>query len=269
MTGPAGAPRLVTPVSILAAKLEDLAERIGGLDGVDPQLKAEMERAHALAADLDPYLSGCTTPESPALRALAERTRAVDWEQREGPWHQGMLSGHVEGQALKFLVALSGATRVLEIGMFTGYSALAMAEALPAGGELVACELDPWVAAFAERCFAESPSGEKIAVEVGPASASLGRLAADARSFDLVFIDADKTGYRDYLRAVLDTGLLAAGGVICVDNTLLQGETYVEGGTPSANGAAIAAFNQEVADDVRVEQVMLPLRDGLTLIRRA
>jgi caffeoyl-CoA O-methyltransferase len=273
MTGAARAPRLVTPVSILAAKLEDLAERIGGLDRVDPQLKAELQRAHALAAGLDPYLSRCTTPESPALRDLAERTRAVDWERREGGsssrLHQGMLSGHVEGQVLKFLVTLAGATRVLEIGMFTGYSALAMAEALPPGGELVSCELDADVAAFAERCFAESPSGDRIAVEVGPALATLGRLAADARSFDLVFIDADKGGYLDYLRAVLDTGLLAPGGVICVDNTLLQGEPYLEGEAPSANGAAIAAFNQAVADDPRVEQVMLPLRDGLTLIRRA
>ena len=263
----------MTPISILAAKLEDLTERIGRLDGVDPQLKAELGRAHSLAAGLDPYLSRCTTPESPALRALAERTRAVDWERRtsgsSAPLHEGMLSGHVEGQALRFLVALTGATRVLEIGMFTGYSALAMAEALPDGGELVACELNPDVAAFAERCFAESPSGAKIRVEVGPAPATLERLAADARSFDLVFIDADKGGYLYYLRTVLDAGLLAAGGVICVDNTLLQGEPYLEGGTPGANGAAIAAFNQAVADDPRVEQVMLPLRDGLTLIRPA
>jgi caffeoyl-CoA O-methyltransferase len=262
----------VTPVSILAAELEDLAERIGALDSVDPQLKADLERARALAAGLDPYLSRCTTPESPALGALAERTRAVDWEDRaDGPsgrLHHRMLSGHVEGQALKFLVALSGATRVLEIGMFTGYSALAMAEALPPGGELVACELDPEVAAFAERGFAESPAGEKITVEVGPASASLERLAADARSFDLIFIDADKPGYLDYLRTVLDTGLLAEGGLICADNTLLGGQAYLEDGTPSANGAAIAEFNQAVADDPRLEQVMLPLRDGLTLIRR-
>ncbi len=262
----------MTPVSILAAKLEDLAERIGGCDGVDPQLKAELEQARALAAGLDPYLSRCTTPESPALRAIAERTRAVDWERRasgsSAPLHQGMLSGHVEGQALKFLVALVGATRVLEIGMFTGYSALAMAEALPAGGELVACELDPDVAAFAERCFAESPSGDRIEVEVGPALATLGRLAADARSFDLVFIDADKGGYLDYLRAVLDTGLLAPGGVICVDNTLLQGQPWAAAEL-SANGKAIAAFNAALAADPRVEQVLLPLRDGLTLVRWA
>jgi caffeoyl-CoA O-methyltransferase len=273
VTGPAKPPRLVTPVSVLAAKLEDLAERIGALDSVDPQLEVELEQAHALAAGLDPYLGRCTTPESPALRALAERTRAMDWEGRAGGatagLHEGMLSGHVEGQVLKFLITLSGATRVLEIGMFTGYSALAMAEALPSGGELVACELDPEVAAIAERSFAESPSGERITVEVGPALATLGRLAADGRSFDLVFIDADKGGYLDYLQAVLDTELLAPGGVICVDNTLLKGEPYLEDATPSANGAAIAAFNEAVADDPRIEQVMLPLRDGLTLIRRA
>jgi caffeoyl-CoA O-methyltransferase len=178
-----------------------------------------------------------------------------------------MLSGHVEGQALKFLVALSGARRVLEIGTFTGYAALAMAEALPDDGELVTCECDPAVADFARGCFAESPSGAKIAVEVGPALPTLARLAAERRNFDLVFIDADKAGYRDYLDAVLGSGLLAPGGVICIDNTLLQGEPYLDG-EASANGKAIAAFNQGVVDDPRVEQVLLAVRDGLTLVRR-
>ena len=179
-----------------------------------------------------------------------------------------MLSGHVEGQALKFLVRLARARRVLEIGMFTGYSALAMAEALPDDGELVACERDPRVAEFAQRCFRESPSGDKIDVRVGPALVTLGELAAAGELFDLVFVDADKGGYAEYVRTLLDTGLLAPDGVICVDNTLMQGQPWLAGpSTP--NGEAIAAFNQGLADDPSIEQVLLPLRDGLTLIRRA
>jgi caffeoyl-CoA O-methyltransferase len=265
-------PRPVTPVGIVAARLERLAEQVESLAGVDTALVAELREVGALAAGLEPYVSRCTTPESPALRRLAERTEACEWEDgaagvRAVALEREMLSGHVEGQALKFLVALTGAQRVLEIGTFTGYAALAMAEALPDGGELVTCERDPAVADFARDCFAESPSGAKITVEVGPALATLARLAAARRNFDLVFIDADKAGYHDYLDAVLGSGLLAPGGVVCIDNTLLQGEPYLDA-EPSANGEAIAAFNQGVAEDPRVEQVLLPLRDGLTLVRR-
>ena len=178
-----------------------------------------------------------------------------------------MLSGHVEGQTLKFLVHLAGASRILEIGMFTGYSALAMAEALPEDGVLVACEIDSAVAAFARECFDASPAGDKIAVEVGPAMDTLGRLAREGREFDFVFIDADKAGYLDYVEFLLSSTLLSPRAVIAVDNTLLQGEPYADVDI-SINGAAIAGFNAALTYDQRVEQVLIPLRDGLTLIRR-
>ena len=157
---------------------------------------------------------------------------------------------------------------MLEIGLFTGYSALAMAEALPVDGRLVACELDAEVADLARRAFSESPAGGRITVEVGPAADTLAALASAGEEFDLVFIDADKAGYADYLAALLDTGLLAPHGLVAVDNTLMQGAPWVSG-DHSANGDAIAAFNDTVAADPRVEQVLLPLRDGLTLIRRS
>ena len=270
-------PRPVTPAGILAADLDRLGRRLDDVGGVDPEFAAGLRAAAELANGLDPYLGRCTTPESPALTRLAELTRAHDWG-RHGPGpgggvlEQEMLSGHVEGQALKMLVHLTRAHRVLEIGMFTGYSALAMAEALSAGGRVVACEIDAEVAAFALRCFGESDSGSKIEVRVGPALDTLAELARAVQdgageAFDLVFLDADKGGYRDYLDAVLDTGLLAPHGVVCVDNTLMQGQPWVSG-PATANGAAIARFNEAVAADARVEQVLLPLRDGLTLIRR-
>jgi caffeoyl-CoA O-methyltransferase len=268
MSGPTTAPRPVTPLGIVAAKLEALSARLEGTEGLDPHLKAEVRQARELAGGLEPYLSHCTTPESPALRRLAERTRAEDWSRLSSPLEQEMLSGHVEGQVLKFLVHLTRATRVLEIGMFTGYSALAMAEALPDDGEVVACEVDRQVAELAQECFCESLSGNKIVVRVAPAQVTLEQLADAGETFDLVFIDADKAGYLGYVNQVLDGGLLAPDGVICVDNTLMQGLPYLsDESTP--NGLAIATFNQAVADDGRVEQVLLPLRDGLTLIRRA
>lgn len=275
MSGPGSvrSPRPVTPLGILATKLEHLSEQLDALDSVDPELKSELRQACELASGLDPYLSHCTTPESPALGSLARRTRAEDWGRRSGngtatQLEQEMLSGHVEGQTLKFLVYATRAKRVLEIGMFTGYSALAMAEALPDDGEMVACEVDAYVAEFARQCFGESPSGRKISVKVAPALATLGQLSAADETFDLVFIDADKAGYVDYVNIVLGTGLLAPDGLICVDNTLMQGQPYLSGES-TANGAAIATFNQTIVDDPRLEQVLLPLRDGLTLIRRA
>jgi caffeoyl-CoA O-methyltransferase len=265
--------RPVTPVGILAAQLESLVQQTASMKAIDPAFKAELQQAYELANGLDPYLDACTTPESPALATLVKRTQSEDWSKRfdDGETvrqlEQEMLSGHVEGQALKFLVQLTKARRVLEIGMFTGYSALAIAEALPADGEVVACEVDAYVAKFAQQCFKESTAGSKIAVRVAPALETMQQLAAAGEVFDLVFIDADKGGYLDYLNLLLTTELLAPGGLVCVDNTLMQGQPYLSD-TPTPNGAAIAKFNQAVAEDQRVEQVLLPLRDGLTLIRR-
>jgi caffeoyl-CoA O-methyltransferase len=261
--------RPVTPIGILAAQLESLTQRV---DQVDAAFKADLQQAFELANGLDPYLNACTTPETPALAALVARTQAEDWTGQFSagttvkPLEQEMLSGHVEGQMLKFLVHLTQAQRVLEIGMFTGYSALAMAEALPADGRLVACEVDAYAAKFAQNCFDDSPAGHKISVRVAPALETLKQLAADGEGFDLVFIDADKPGYIHYLELLLTTDLLAPQGLVCADNTLMQGQPYLGADTP--NGLAIAKFNQAVAADPRVEQVLLPLRDGLTLIRR-
>lgn len=265
--------RPVTPVGILAAQLESLVRQVESLGSIDPTFKAQLHHTYELANGLDPYLDLCTTPESPALAALVKRTQTEDWSKRfsDGetvkPLEQEMVSGHVEGQFLKFLIHLTKARRVLEIGMFTGYSALAMAEALPDDGEVVALEVDPYAAEFAQKCFKESTVGHKISVKVAPALETMQQLAAAGAVFDLVFIDADKGGYIEYLDLLLSTGLLAPDGSIYADNTLMQGEPYLAG-TASENGAAIAKFNQAVVEDIRVEQVLIPLRDGITLIRR-
>ncbi|CCQ17927.1 O-methyltransferase family 3 [Rhodococcus sp. AW25M09] len=262
-------PRPVTPTTILARELGEIAALLDAGTGVTDELTTRVHRARDLAAGLDPYLDTCTTSESAALSALASRTRSADWGSRDvisgsGPLEMEMLSGHVEGRFLAFLVHMTRAVRVLEIGMFTGYSALAMAEALPVGGEVVACEVDPYVAEFAQSCFAESVAGSAVTVEVGPALDTLRRLDG---TFDLVFVDADKTGYRAYVDYLLSSDLLSEGAVIAVDNTLLQGQPYSD--RPTENGRAIAEFNEYVANDPRVQQVLLPLRDGVTLIRRA
>ncbi|MEM6839654.1 MAG: class I SAM-dependent methyltransferase [Cyanobacteria bacterium P01_C01_bin.120] len=237
-------------------------------------LQASLQQTIALAAGLDPYLSDCASPESPALAALAQKTAAEDWSQRFSDQEtvhaleQEMLSGHVEGQTLKLFVHMTQARRILEVGMFTGYSALAMAEALPDDGLLLACEMDAYVAQFAQAGFAASPHGHKIQVKVAPALQTLAALAQERQSFDLIFIDANKAEYIQYFELLLDHDLVTPGGFICADNTLFQGQAYLPAAQRTANGAAIAAFNRHVAADDRVEQVLLPLRDGLTIIRR-
>ncbi|KAB8314920.1 methyltransferase domain-containing protein [Tolypothrix campylonemoides VB511288] len=264
--------RPVTPLGILAKQLETILQTFN--QQTSDELLANLNQAWLLAAGLDPYLEECTTGESPALAVLAQKTAQEAWTQRfqQGATvrelEQEMLSGHVEGQTLKMFIHMTKARKVLEVGMFTGYSALAMAEALPPDGELVACEVDPYTAEFAQAAFRESPHGAKIRVEVGAALETLEKLAAARESFDFVFIDADKREYVKYFQNLLDKDLLIPGGFLCVDNTLLQGQVYLPTENRTPNGEAIAQFNRVVAADARVEQVLLPLRDGLTIIRR-
>jgi caffeoyl-CoA O-methyltransferase len=205
--------------------------------------------------EVDEYAAAHSSPEHPVLAAVAAETRA-------GQEAHGMMVGLLEGRFLETLVWLSGARRVLEIGTFTGYSALAMAAALPAGGRLVTCEVSAERAAVARRHFDDSPWADLIEVRVGPA---LDTLAGLSGPFDLVFVDADKTNYRNYYEAVLPK--LAARGLIAVDNVLWSGRV-LDPEDQSDDTVAIRAFNDFVAGDSRVVCVMATVRDGVTLVRR-
>ncbi|MCY7322224.1 MAG: class I SAM-dependent methyltransferase [Phormidesmis sp. CAN_BIN36] len=266
--------RPVTPIGILVSHLQTAMQQLVDVPDLPPGLAANVQEALNLAQGLDSYISDCTTPESSALQAIAHQTSQEPWTQRFGQGEtvrqleQEMLSGHVEGQTLKMFVYMTRARRILDIGMFTGYSALAMAEALPPDGQLIACEVDSYVATFAQNLFQQSTHGSKIQIERGSALETLDRLASAGETFDLVFIDADKQEYVQYFQTLLDRNLLAPNGFICVDNTLFQGQVYLPKVERSPNGEAVAQFNQIVQQDDRVEQVLLPLRDGLTMIRR-
>lgn len=265
--------RPVTPLGILVQQLQTIL-KLAETETISAEPKTSIQKAYHLAAGIDPYIEEYSTPESEALADLAQKTREENWSKRFSDketvrqLEQEMLSGHLEGQVLKMFVYMTRAKHILEVGMFTGYSALAMAEALPEDGRVVACEVDQYVADFARNCFNASPHGNKITVEVAPALETMRKLAEAGESFDLVFIDADKKEYTDYFHLLLDSRLLAPKGFICVDNTLFQGQVYLPAEERSANGEAIANFNRIVAEDPRVEQVILPLRDGLTVIRR-
>ena len=173
-----------------------------------------------------------------------------------------MLSGTVEGRFLEMLVWAAQPRLVVEIGTYTGSAAQFMASALPEGGRVVTCELDPDRAGFARRHMDAGPWGERIEVAVGPA---LDSIAALGEPVDLAFIDADKGGYVDYYEALVPR--LAPRGLVAADNTLFGGDVLdPEEGT---SAAALAAFNEHVAADPRTAQVILPVRDGVTLIRLA
>jgi caffeoyl-CoA O-methyltransferase len=199
---------------------------------------------------IEEYVERLTSPHDPLLAELSAETA-------DELGSTSMLTGPVAGRFLELLVWVAQPARVLEIGTFSGHSALAMAAALPRGGRIDACERDPVRAAFAQRYFDRSPHGSKITLHVGPARETIERLEGD---FDFVFIDADKPGYVGYYEAVLPR--LTERGLIVADNTLADGR--VVDGTPE-----IAAFNDHVAADPRSVQVLLSVRDGITLIRKA
>jgi caffeoyl-CoA O-methyltransferase len=202
------------------------------------------------------YVERLSTPGSAQLEALAEETmRTLDSPQ--------MLSGPVVGRLLELLVFALGARSVLEIGTYSGYSALSMAEGLPPEGRIVTLEIDETHAEVARRRVAASPHAQKIEIVLGPALSSLENLPGP---FDFVFIDADKTGYLDYYEAVLPK--LAPRGLIAVDNTLRHG-SVLDKADRSPGTEAIRAFNERVRNDPRVRCVILSVRDGVTLIRRA
>ncbi len=191
------------------------------------------------------------TPE--LLQELASQTQ----EKMEFPQ---MLTGPVEGRFLKLLVQMTNARRVLEIGMFTGYATLSMAEAVPEGGSVTTCEINPKTIDFAKKYFSRSPHGKKIQVMEGPAVETLKRLEP---GFDFVFIDADKVSYPAYYEESLR--LLRFGGVIALDNMLWSGEVV----SPKDDDARILdRLNRAIAKDTRVEGVLLTVRDGIQVVRK-
>jgi caffeoyl-CoA O-methyltransferase len=216
---------------------------------MSPELVSEAVEAYAAAH---------TTPAAAHLQELALETRQT-------LSRPVMLTGGVEGRLLEMLVFLARPRLVLEIGTYSGYSALSMAAVLPDGARIVTCELLDEHADVAERHIAAAGLGDRIEVRRGRAAETIAALEGP---FDLVFIDADKAGYLDYYEAVLPK--LSERGLIVVDNVLWSGRVA----EPPADGddqttLALREFNEHVAADDRVVQVMLTVRDGVTLARRA
>ena len=201
------------------------------------------------------YIEQHSSSESEVLKQITRRTHLEVINPR-------MLSGHVQGRVLSMLSQMIQPKRILELGTFTGYSALCLAEGLTEDGELVTLEHNDEMEDAIRRNLGLSPLGEKVKLVIGDAKESLQRLKGE---FDLVFIDADKKEYCDYLDLVLP--LIRKGGWILADNTLWDGHIVDPAYDKDRQTVALRAFNDRVAQDERLEKVILPLRDGLTIIR--
>lgn len=210
---------------------------------MEPPVDEEIER----------YAFAHTRAEPPELQALAERTL------RDMPQAQ-MLTGRVEGRLLKLIATLLRPKFVLEIGTFTGYSALSLAEGAPDDAQILTCEIDPAAQAVAQSAFDASPFGHKIEIRMGPALETIANLE---REIDLAFIDADKERYPEYYEAVL--ARTRSGGVLVLDNMLWSGRVLAPDDTVSRT---LAELNAAIAADERVENVLLTVRDGIQVVRK-
>lgn len=205
------------------------------------------------------YLLDVSLRETPLLKRLRDETQAL-------PMARWQVAPE-QGQFLALLVKLTGARRLLEVGTFTGYSALCMAAALPADGSLMCCDIPGDYNAIARRYWQEAGLTGRIDLRLAPALETLAELEQQGggEQFDLVFIDADKANYPAYLEHALR--LLRIGGLAVFDNTLWSGRV-LEASPESADTRAIQALNLALKDDVRVDLSLLPLGDGLTLCRK-
>lgn len=206
-------------------------------------------------AGIEDYAAAHSTTEPDWFAALAHDTRARSQLPQ-------MMVGTLEGRFLRMLVAIAQPALVLEIGTFTGYSSLSMAETLPPGGRIITCDISEEHAAIAREHIGRTPYADRIDIRVGPALDTISTLAGP---FDLVFIDADKTSYANYYEAVLPK--LSERGLILVDNVLWNGRV-LDDSADDPDTVAIKAFNDMLVADDRVDVVMTTVRDGVSLVRR-
>lgn len=220
-----------------------------------------MGRVNEITPELAEYIGRVGAREHPALLRCREET------QRDLPDHARMQIAPEQGALMALLARLIDARRALEIGVFTGYSGLSVALALPRDGVLTACEISEEFAVRARGYWDLAGVSDRIELELGPALDTLDRLIDDgaAGSYDLAFIDADKPGYDDYYERCLT--LLRTGGVVTIDNTLWDGRV-IDPADDTEDTEAIRALNEKIATDERVDMALTTVGDGLTVCRK-
>ena len=206
---------------------------------------------------LEKYIHENSSPEDALLRELDRETHLRVINPR-------MISGHIQGKLLELIVKMFRPKNILEIGTFTGYSALCMAAGLEEGATIDTCEVDDELEAIAQSFFDRSAHGHKIKLHVGSALEIAPTLG---KQFDLVFIDGDKREYPAYYNMLMDKGLVHSGSVMLADNILWYGKVVQSVAHNDHHTQALIEFNRQVVEDSRVESVILPLRDGINIIR--
>eukprot|EP00929_Paragymnodinium_shiwhaense_P059980 TRINITY_DN2999_c0_g4_i2.p1 TRINITY_DN2999_c0_g4~~TRINITY_DN2999_c0_g4_i2.p1 ORF type:complete len:989 (+),score=331.55 TRINITY_DN2999_c0_g4_i2:65-2968(+) len=257
---------VVTPADLVSVKLGQAIE--------DKDFRTVSDAAK-IVDGIDAMVAKYSGQPSDALKNISMETAKTNplWAEKEKTgdttrlMEAEMISGQAEGQLLKLLIQFGNVKKVLDIGTFTGYSSLAMAEALPEDGSVITLEREPEAAKLAKDNWKSSPSAGKIESRVGEAKDLLEAMAAEGQSFDLIFLDVDKPGYFPLYQYLMDSGLLKVGGLLAVDNTMYKGEE-LDSSDLSKNGEGARALNEGLLADDRVHQVMLPLRDGVTLVYR-
>jgi caffeoyl-CoA O-methyltransferase len=249
-----------TKWSILSERMEGLAREI-----------------YMLSNSLDPYIKDMSDAEGPAMQAIREKMESTDWanlwDSRKTMFSYGaeMSTDPIEAMFLKMLTYMKNPSQVLEIGMFTGYGSMAIAEALPENGKITSLDIDPFLKEWVQEVTNTLPEGKKHDIIVGPALDSLKGVQFEHK-FDLVFIDANKAEYKEYLQILLSRDLLTPNAMIVADNVLYNGYPYLSemyDAQPSRRGFgdAVKEFNSWVRDHPQLEQVILPIRDGVSFIR--
>ena len=206
---------------------------------------------------LEKYIHDYSSSEDSLLHELDRQTHLRVLNPR-------MISGHIQGKLLELIVKMFRPKSVLEIGTFTGYSALCMAAGLEDGATIDTCEVDDELESLAQSCFGRSPYGDRIHLHIGSALEIAPRLG---KQFDLVFMDGDKREYPAYYDMLMNGGLVHSGSVILADNILWYGKVVQPVAHNDHHTQALIEFNRRVKEDERVESVILPLRDGINIIR--
>ncbi|XP_005105715.1 O-methyltransferase MdmC [Aplysia californica] len=238
--------------------------------GASPDVIKSIETALELVDLREKYTDSVTSGETEVFHKILTETYKHDWQSLHSDgktkWNlrPKMMTGNLEGQFLKSMVSIQNAKRVLDIGMFTGYSALSMAEALPADGELVTVDLEEYLETFTGSLLRESPHSKKIQISIGSPSDYMREAVKAGKTFDLIFLDADKSYYLEFFKIIFEEGLLAPRGTVLVDNAFAHGSGY----KPSAEENSTQRVASAVEADQSLHKVMVPLRDGVLILRR-
>ena len=264
--------RTESPNLILAQRLKKIKQRLTNYKSITERDITELDSIIHMMEGQERYLDECTSLQSENLLELDKLTMQTDWDRifTENKSNvrlmTKMMSSRLSGQLLKMLVTISGSKKILELGLFSGYSALAMAEGLPEDGKLISCEIDPFAADFARKYLDGTPCGTKIQIKQGPALNLLDSLMLEGESFDFVFIDAKKTEYEKYVTKIVENKLITKQSILCIDNVFMKGACFSDFEKQTKGSAEVRRMNKLLTSK-KFFTVMLPVRDGMTIAK--